>query len=303
MGAPLQNILLLGGAGTLGPSIIKALAANGTFNISVLSRPDSKSTFPSGVKKVTSDFTKSSLVESFKGQDAVVDLIAQGSLDERKRFVDAAAEAGVKRYIPGEFSGNMENKANVSVFPLFADRVAAREYVKAKAAAVPGFTFTMISNGPFYDWALKNGFIGFNLETQNATIYGDGNQPASCTTLSSVGQAVASILSKPAETENKGLFIASFTPSQNEILAALEEATGKKWTVNKVGIADAISQGFEALGKGDLSGFVGVLMGSTYGPGNGNDFPKNGGVSNELLGLPKEDLKAVTAAIVEGKDV
>lgn len=85
-------------------------------------------------------------------------------------------------------------------------------------------------------------------------------------------------------------------------MAALEEATGKKWTVNKVGIAEAISQGFEALGKGDLSGFVGVLMGSTYGPGNGNDFPKNGRVSNELLGLPKEDLRAVTTAIVEGKD-
>ncbi|KAH7118692.1 isoflavone reductase family protein [Dactylonectria estremocensis] len=303
MAASLKNVLLLGGAGTLGSPIIKALVANGTFTISVLSRPDSKSTFPTGLKRLTSDFTKPSLVESFKGQDAVVDLVAQASLDDCKRFIDAALEAGVKRFILSEFSGNMGNEANVSIAPLFSHRVAVREYARAKADAVPDFSFTTVSNGPFYDWAIKNGSIGFNLETHTATIYGDGNQPASVATLSSVGQAVAGILAKPAETANKSLFVASFTPTQNEILAVLEEVTGEKWEVNKIGIADSITQGFQALGKGDMSGFVGVFMGSTYGPGNGNDFPKSGGLSNELLGLPKEDMKAVTAAILEGKDV
>ncbi|KAH7116451.1 hypothetical protein EDB81DRAFT_733996, partial [Dactylonectria macrodidyma] len=285
MATALRNVLLLGGAGTLGPSIIKALLAEGTFKVSVLSRPDSKSTFPPDIKRLTSDFTQSSLVESFKGQDAVVDLLAQSSLDDRKKLIDAAAEAGVKRFIPSEFSGNMENKVNVSILPMFAERVAVREYAKAKADASPDFSFTTVSNGPFYDWAIKNGFLGFNIETFTATIYGDGDQPSSVTTLSSVGRAIAGILSKPAETANKCLFVASFTPTQNQILATLEEVTGKKWSVNKISITDAITHGFQALGQGDMSGFMGVLMGSTYGPGNGNDFPKNVGVSNELLGL------------------
>ena len=53
-----------------------------------------------------------------------------------------------------------------------------------------------------------------------------------------------------------------------------------------------------------MSGFVGVLMSSTYGPANGNDFAKHATLSNELLGLPKEDLKTVTREIVEsGKSV
>jgi nucleoside-diphosphate-sugar epimerase len=275
----------------------------GTFNISVLSRPTSKSTFPYDVKLLTSDFTRTSLVESFKGQDAVIDLVAQSSLEDRKKVIDAAVEAGVKRFIPSEFSGNMDNKANVSIISMFADEVSVRDYAKDRVAANPNFSYTTVSNGPFYDWAIKNAFIGFDLQTHTATIYDDGNQPFSTTTLSSVGKTVAGILLKPAETANKPVYIASFTPTQNEILSVLEETTGKKWTVEKISTVDAKTQGFEALGKGDMSGFVGILMASTYGPGNGNDFSKNAVLSNDLLGLPEEDLKTVTKALVEGNEV
>jgi hypothetical protein len=52
-----------------------------------------------------------------------------------------------------------------------------------------------------------------------------------------------------------------------------------------------------------MSGFRGILMSSTYGPENGNDFTKHATLSNDLLGLPKEDLKTVTKAIIDGKDV
>lgn len=118
----------------------------------MLSRPTSNSTFPSDVKRLTSDFTRTSLVESFKGQDAVIDLVAQSSLEDRKKVIDAAVDAGVKRFIPSEFSGNMDNKANVSIIAMFADRVAVRDYAKEKAAANPNFSYTTVSNGPFYDW-------------------------------------------------------------------------------------------------------------------------------------------------------
>lgn len=151
----------------------------------------------------------------------------------------------------------------------------------------------------FAKQALDNGFIGFDLKTHTATIYDDGNQPFSTTNLDTVAQAVAGILSKPAETANKRLFIASFTPTQNEILAVLEEATGKKWKTEKITTTDAKLKGYEALGKGDFSGIRGILMASTYGPANGNDFTKHTTLSNDLLGLPKEDLKTVTKAAVE----
>ncbi|KAH7007439.1 hypothetical protein EDB80DRAFT_684673 [Ilyonectria destructans] len=193
----------------------------------------------------------------------------------------------------------MENVANVSIFLTFAERIAIMEYLEEKAAAFPEFSFTALWNGPFYGRALKNAFIGFNLETRTAAIY---NQLASITTLSPVSQVVGGVLSIPAKTVNKCLFVASFTPSQNEILAILENHSGKL-TVENIGVPDAITQGFETSSKGDMSEYVGALMGSTSGPGNGNYFPTNGGISNELPKLPEENLVEVTNAIVDGRDV
>ena len=74
--------------------------------------------------------------------------------------------------------------------------------------------------------------------------------------------------------------------------------------MDTISTGDALVQGYEKLGKGDMSGFVGVLMSSTYGPANGNDFGRYATLSNELLGQPKEDLKTVTREVVEsGKSV
>jgi hypothetical protein len=92
------------------------------------------------------------LIESFQGQDAIIDLIAQSSLEDRKKVIDAAVDAGVKRFIPSEFSGNMDNKANVLIISLFVDRVAVRDYAKEKAAANLSLSCTTVSNRPFYDW-------------------------------------------------------------------------------------------------------------------------------------------------------
>jgi hypothetical protein len=147
---------------------------------------------------------------------------------------------------------------------------------------------------------LNSNFLGFNAKECKAVIYDDGTQRFSSTTISSVGKAVAGILSKPAETANKGLYIASFTPNQNEILAALEDVTGKKWAVEKATSTEALQQGREKFGKGDMSGFLQLLLASILDPENGNNFEASATLSNGLLGLPKEDLKTVTKAVLEG---
>ena len=128
--------------------------------------------------------------------------------------------------------------------------------------------------------------------------------PFAVSTVSTIGKAVAAILSKPAETANKELYIASFITTQNEILAALEKATGKKYNITKTTTSETFGQGHIKMDKGESAeGFRDVLRVSTYGKGHGNDFGGNATLSNDLLGLPKEDLYTVTEKVVEGEDV
>lgn len=55
--------------------------------------------------------------------------------------------------------------------------------------------------------------------------------------------------------------------------------------------------------KHDFSGVKPLILAVTYGEGRGSDFPSKETLSNELLGLPKEDLDEVVAKVVKGEKV
>ncbi len=72
-----KNVLLIGASGNLGKSILSALRADSTFNVTVLSRADSAATFSSDVKVIKADYSnKDALVKAFTGQDVVISAVA-----------------------------------------------------------------------------------------------------------------------------------------------------------------------------------------------------------------------------------
>lgn len=128
------------------------------------------------------------------------------------------------------------------------------------------------------------------MKTKTATIYDSGNEPSSNSNLDFIGKAVVSVLQHPQETANKYLTVASFTPSQNEILQIIEEETGTKWNIKHVNTADLEKIGNEKLANGDFSAFRDFLRAHLYGDGRGN-APKGDNNANGLLGLPTGDLR------------
>lgn len=55
--------------------------------MSVLSRPGSTSTYAAVINVVKSDYTEMSLIESFKGQDAVVSALGAGGLGDEIKII------------------------------------------------------------------------------------------------------------------------------------------------------------------------------------------------------------------------
>ncbi len=151
------------------------------------------------------------------------------------------------------------------------------------------------------DWELRVGFAGFDLKSRKATIWDSGNGYWSATNLASVGQAVVGVLLHPEETKNRYVWIESFRTSQNETLAALEKATGEKWTVKHVKCAEQIEEGREAYRKGDPNWFMQLIIGALFNEelDVGADFSKFAKLDNELLGVPTEDIQATVDAVVQ----
>jgi 5,10-methylene-tetrahydrofolate dehydrogenase/methenyl tetrahydrofolate cyclohydrolase len=72
---PIKTVMVIGASGSVGPPIVEALLASG-FSVSALTRASSNSTFAAGTKVVKADYSPDSLLEAFKGQDAVISTIA-----------------------------------------------------------------------------------------------------------------------------------------------------------------------------------------------------------------------------------
>lgn len=310
----------------MGPSILAALDAEAHLNVSILSRQESTSTYPSHVKVHKTDYSETSLISAFKGQDAVVSTVSGPGIRTQTSIVDAAIKAGVKRFIPSEFGSNTANQKALELVPVFKGKESITSYLKSKES--DGISWTSLLNGPFFDWygipyiypqlvydrqfpsiiltssrGLQTGFLEFDLKSQTATICDDGTNKWSTTTLSTVGKAVVSILLHPAETKNKYIYIASFTVSQNEVLAAVEKASGKKWEVIKTTSNEQMKIGQEKMIKHDYSGVKPLILAATYGEGRGSNFASGESLSNDMLGLPKEDLDEVVAKVIKGEKV
>lgn len=123
---------------------------SGKFNVTVLSRPESDKTYAADIKVVKSDYSEASLVDAFKGQDAVVSALGSAGLAEEIKIIDAAVKAGVKRYLPSEYGSNTKNTKALSLIPMFGVKIQVKEHLKAQESK--GLTWTAIATGPFFDW-------------------------------------------------------------------------------------------------------------------------------------------------------
>lgn len=259
-------------------------------------------TFPAGVKVKKADLESvSSLTKAFEGQDAVVSTVATGAaLGGQKPIVDAVVAAKVSRFIPSEFGYDTTELGESTLATMLNGKTQLLEYVKQQAEKNSWLTWTGIATGLFFDWGLDAGTFGINLSAKTATIFDSGNEPVTPSSLPFVGRVVVAVLSRPEQTANKYLKVASFTTTQNELLKVFEEETGASFTVTRASTSDVEKTAHEKLAKGDHSAFVDLLFFWTYRDGHGHAI-KGEGNANKLLGLTDEDVRAVVKKYISDK--
>jgi uncharacterized protein YbjT (DUF2867 family) len=285
-------------AGALGEPVLAAIIASGKFNVTVLIRSTSKTTFPSSVKTITVDYTDvSSLTEALRGQDAVVSTVGNHGLQGQTIMIDAAIAAGVKRFLPSEFGSDLSNPKTAKL-PVFGYKVNIIKYIEEKAAANPDFTYTLVRNGAFLDWGLEKNFL-VDLKSGSPRIFDGGDQLLSTTTLESVAKTVVGVLEHPDETRNRAVYVQDMQVSQNKILALAKKiAPEKKWEPVPTSLAEIEKASNEALAKGQFTPAVLVeyLFVSIMGEGYGGRMEKT---DNELLGIAGDKTDADIEAILE----
>lgn len=276
----LSNVLQA--TGNLGPAVLKELLSAG-FEVTVLSRSTNHN-LGDRVRVAQVDYSSiESLKTALLGQDALVITLGHIGLEPHMNLVNAAVSANVKRIIPSEFGSDTTNP-NAAASPVFADKVAIQKHLKEVTNTNTTTSYTLVINGPFFDWGLQAKFL-VDLTSPTPEIYDGGNRKFSTTTLAGVGQAIAGVLKNLDATRNKAVFVESAEVSQKELLAI----AGKQVSPQDVSTKDLEKAAFSELQKpapnGRLIAFN-FLKRVIFGEGCGSQFSANK-LSNDLLGVHK----------------
>lgn len=142
-----------------------------------------------------------------------------------------------------------------------------------------------------------------DLEQKKGTLYDNGTAVWDVTNLSTVGLATARVLENAQKFRNQIVYINSFTGTQNEMIAALEKATGTKFALQQGSAEELTAKGREKLAAGDQMAGLDLIFGAFYRGGQDlmHHSAKNK-LANDELGLPKEDLETTVRQVVsEGR--
>ena len=153
----------------MGGSALKHLLDTGRFNITIITRESSSTTFPSSpsvtVQRGSYD-DASFLSVAFSGQDAVLFALNFMAMGGQSKLITAAAQAGVKWILPTEYAGDGSNQAMMDAVPLFGPKVAARKQIEELAKTHEGLKWIGIVTNPWTEFV--------------SLVSGQGDQASSC---------------------------------------------------------------------------------------------------------------------------
>ncbi|KAH0541941.1 hypothetical protein GP486_008679, partial [Trichoglossum hirsutum] len=216
-------------SGNLGRPVLATLMSSNLFNISILTRPSTPRTnFPPSLPIHVSDYSPSSLLTAFTNQDAVISLIAGSAVLEQKKMIDAAVQAGVKRFVVSEWGADTRNDRAREVVSVFAKKVDVVQHARSREGMGNGaFTWSAVVTGPWFDRSLRLGLLGFSIPNRHGLLHSSGSTPFTATTLSTVTRSLLYILTTfVSTTKNRYIYLSSFTTTQNDILECLKRQTG-----------------------------------------------------------------------------
>lgn len=291
-----QNIAIAGATGNLGPTVVHGLVDAG-FNVTVLSASGKTVGLPESIKVAKVDYSsKDSLISALKGQDAFISAIPKH--DSQPALIDAAIEAGVKRFLPSEFGSNIAGNANTASLPVFQGKKLTQEYLQQKSGEI---SYTVITNGLFLDWGLNVG-AWINLKDGPSRIYDGGNDKHSTTSLSDVAKAIVGVLKHPEETHNRNVYVQSAALSQNELIEIAQKAKpGLEIKREDVKAQEVLEGSRKQLEQGEIgSAMLGFIMVSAFGNSKeyGNLWDEKN--DNKLFGIKElapSDIESLIAGL------
>ena len=212
------------------------------FETTVLTRSGSnRSDVPPGVKVCEVDYTsQESLTKALQGIDAVVCTVGIAGISSQTVLIDAAIAAGVKHYIPADYSVATTQPESDGL-AMYAGVKQIQNYLRQRSAEID---WTVICTGAFVEYMLEYPFV-LDFDNREALLVNGGDFKCSASSTTSIAKAIAGVLRQPDRVKNREVFVHDTVLTQNHVLALAKKHTPApyEWTVTNRTPGDKVMDG------------------------------------------------------------
>lgn len=252
---------------------------------------------PGGVNIKEVDYDSfASLKEALRSHDALVSTVAMSAIPNQTIMIDAAIAAGVKHFIPAEYSmATRDPKAQW--LPIYSTVLEIQRYLEGKGDQI---VWTCVNCGVLVEFGFDYPFI-LDFDNHVATLWDGEGSPVSMSDCRIVAQAIASLLKQPDRVQNHTVRVHGGTLTQRDALSIAQKYTpGVSWRVKERDSDAEIKESMSKLQSGAtgnelMEAIITVASAATLGKGHFNaayDPP-----DNDWLGVDLMEDKVIEEAI------
>lgn len=260
-----KSVALVGGSGHLGSLIANALLETPHVQLRLLVRPGSREKVAAFVKRGAQIVEGSlgpeggaSLVALCQGAYAVVSAVQGGPdviIEGQRRLLHAARDAGVRRFIPSDYS--------LDLFKVKPGHIMTsemrRQFALVEEKERGDVEVVHVLNGGFLDRGVLFGFIRIiDVEKRTAHLWGDGKEPMDWTTCEDTARytAAAAVDDRPVPRK---LSVAGSVVDFAQLVQEYEAGSGKKLTIERLGSLEDLSARISELQKANPQNLLAYL--------------------------------------------
>ncbi len=260
-----KTVALVGGTGHLGSLIGNAVLDKPDIQLRLLVRPGSRDKAAELEKRgaqvvegVLGADAGAALASLCQGASALVSALQGGQdviVDGQTQLLRAAREAGVKRFIPSDYSLDLF-KVKPGHIPTSDMR---RQFASVADAERGNVEVVHVLNGGFLDRGVLFGFIRvIDLEKQTAYVWGDGDKQMDWTTYADTARYTAEVAVDERPVP-RVFSVAGDVLDFHGIVRAYESGSGRKLSVERLGSLEDLDARIEQLQKAGSANFRAYL--------------------------------------------
>ncbi|KAL1631993.1 hypothetical protein SLS56_004038 [Neofusicoccum ribis] len=197
------NVVIAGGSGNVAREVIDRIVAKNKHNVTAFTRQTVDNPRSDGLTWVQVDYkNKHDLADKLHGVDVVLSFFSGadrlGVIQTEKNLIDAAVQAGVKRFAPAEWGTRSNNTV-----PYYTFKDDVRKYLEDLNKDKEVIEYSLFQPGFFLNYlgyphsSTKHFSMSpmyVDLENRRAIIVSDGNSPITVTTIQDMAGVVAEAL-------------------------------------------------------------------------------------------------------------